>query len=84
MIIIDKYSGKNQIMYRRGCLGDEVIEGIECMKSWLKAGLISEEPLLEVEGMLRDLEAKAQGLEQGRVMGSGYSEPGSNISGHIT
>ena len=84
MILIDKYSGKNLITDRRGRLGDEVIEAIECMKSWRKAGLISEKSLLEVEGMLRDLEARAQGLEQGSGVGSGYSEPGLDISGHMT
>ena len=84
MILIAKYSCKNLITDHRGCLGDEVIEAIECMKSWQKAGLILEKPLLEVEGMPRDLEERAQELEQGSGMGSRYSEPGLDISGHMT
>jgi len=64
-------------------LGDEVIEAIECIKSWRKAGLISEKPLVEVETMLRDLEERAKRLGQGSGMGSGCSEPGSDITGSI-
>ena len=74
------FSGKNLITDRRARLGDDVIEAIECMKSWRKAGLIAEEPLVEVEIMLQDLEERAQRLGQGSVMGSGSSEPGSDIS----
>ena len=51
------------------------------MKSWRKAGLSSEKPLVEVETMLRDLEQRAQRLGQGSGMGSGFSELGSDIAG---
>ena len=57
------------------------MRAIECMKSWMKAGLISEKPLVEVETMLRDLEERAQRLDQESGMGSGCSEPGSDITG---
>jgi len=53
------------------------------MKSWWKAGLISEKPLVEVETMLPDLEERAKRLGQGSGMGSGCSEPGSDITGSI-
>jgi len=33
--------------------------------------------------MLRDLEERAERLGQGSGMGSGYSEPGSDITGSI-
>ena len=64
-------------------MGDEVIEAIECMKSWKKAGLISEKPFVAVETTLRDLEEGAQSLGQGSEMGSGCSELGSDITGSI-
>ena len=41
---------------------------------------VSEKPLMEVEIMLRDLEEGAQRLGQGSGMGSGCSEPGSDIT----
>ena len=53
------HSGKNQITDRRSRLSDEVIESIECMKSWRKAKLIVEENLSEVETMVDDLENQA-------------------------
>ena len=67
----------------RGRIGEDVIEAIECMKSRWKACLISEKPLLEVATMLGDFEERAQRLGQGSGMGSGCSEPGSDISEHI-
>ena len=52
-------SGKLLITDRRNRLGDEVIEALECMKSWRKAGLLDEPELDAVEVMLRDLETRA-------------------------
>jgi len=58
-----------------GRLGDEVIEPIEYMKSWQKAGLICEKEFAEVETMLGDLEERAQRLGQGSGMDSRWSKP---------
>lgn len=66
---------------RRSRLGDDIIEAIECMKSWRKAGLISEKPLAEVEQMLGDLEERATKSGPGTVASSGGSALGSDISG---
>jgi len=62
-------SGKNLITDRRARLSDEVIEAIECMKSWRKAKLIPEARLAEVEVMVEDLENQA--LRVSEVRGSG-------------
>ena len=64
-------SGKNLITDRRSRLSDEVIEAIECMKSWRKAKLVSEEGLYEVEVMVHDLENQA--IPVGKVSGGGVS-----------
>jgi len=78
------YSGKNLITDHRGWLSDEVIEAIECLKSWRKAKLIPEEGLSEVEVMVEDLEIQAIGASEMRGSGiisiSGESDIQSDIS----
>ena len=48
-------SGKSLITDQRNRLADDIIEAIECLKSWRKAGLIEEAELEGVEIMLKDL-----------------------------
>jgi hypothetical protein len=40
-------------------MSDEVIEAMECLKSWRKAGLLDEGEVQTVEQMLKDLEERA-------------------------
>ena len=81
------HSGKNLITDRRARLSDEVIEAIECMKSWRKAKLIPEERLGEVETMVEDLENQALRVSEvkgsGLVSVSGESDIQSDISTSI-
>jgi len=83
-----QYSGKNLITDRRGRLGDEVIEAIEGMKSWRKAGLIPEETLAEVETMIEDLEQRSSMISQAKRDGltviSGESDTGMQSDSAIT
>lgn len=58
-----------------------MVEAIECMKSWRKAGLISDKILAEIEGMLGDLEERAMKCTQGTGTSSVSSQLGSDISG---
>jgi len=58
-------------------LSKDVIEAIEYMKSWQKAGLISDKRPADAGQMLRDLKERAVKL------GSGCSELGSNMSAQL-
>ena len=53
-------SGKSLITDQRNRLADDVIEAIECLKSWRKAGLIDEAELEGVEIMMKDLAERDQ------------------------
>ncbi|KAG0637196.1 hypothetical protein HOY80DRAFT_1002866 [Tuber brumale] len=72
------FSGKSLLTECYSKMGDEVVEAIECMKSWCRAGLVAEKNVVEVEIMLKDLEDQAMRLAQGRSLGSSCSEVGSN------
>lgn len=58
------YSGKMLITDQRNQLADEVIEAIECLKSWRKAGLIDEAELEGVEIMMKDIDERDQKQKQ--------------------
>jgi len=53
------------------------------MKSWRKAGLISDKPLAEAGEMLRDLEERAVKLGQGTCADSGRSGLGLDMSAQL-
>jgi hypothetical protein len=50
---------------QRAKLGDEIIEAIECLKSWAREDLVygPGSKIRQVEVMLRDLEQRAAELE---------------------
>lgn len=50
---------------RRNRLGEEVIEAIECQKSWLQSGIIEFTGADEMEGMLKQLEVEEAGVSVG-------------------
>jgi hypothetical protein len=51
-------SSKILISDRRNRLGDTVIQAVECLKSWEKAGLIKMEEVHQVQELLVALEKK--------------------------
>ena len=53
-------SGKSLITDQRNRLAEDVIEAIERLKSWRKAGLIDEAELEGVEIMMKDLAEQDQ------------------------
>jgi hypothetical protein len=57
--------GRYTITDQRGSLGDDVIEAIECLKSWAREGLVygAGSQIHQVERMLSDLEQRAAEME---------------------
>ena len=53
-------TGKSLITNERNRLADDVIDAIECLKSWWKAGPIDEAKLEGVEIIMKDLAERDQ------------------------
>jgi hypothetical protein len=67
MVEVDTYTITDQ----RASLGDDIIEAIECLKSWAREslGYGPGSQIDKVERMLRDLEKRAAEMEQAVVVG---------------
>jgi hypothetical protein len=63
--LLTALSGRYTITDQRAKLGDEIIEAIECLKSWSREDLVygPGSKIRQVEAMLRDLEQRAAELE---------------------
>jgi hypothetical protein len=57
----DSYRGRYTITDQRSRLGDDIIEAIECLKSWAREDVVYGvgSDVRKVEAMLKDLEQRA-------------------------